>query len=99
MRITTVHHIELTVISLEISEYFYKKLPGFKVVARYPDFIMFYNDNFYLGLTTHHRASQEKFNEKTTGLDHVAFSVSSYKDLDEALIFFDTEKIPHGRIE
>lgn len=99
MKITTIHHIELTVTSLEISKDFYSKLPGLEIVAAYPDFIMFHNGYFYLGLTTHKGETKGKFSEKRTGLDHVAFSVSSKEDLNQAIKFFDAEKIPHGEIE
>lgn len=100
MKIRAVHHIKLTVSDLEKSKQFYAKLPGFKVVAYHPDFIMFSCGNFYLGLTTHlGELTLEKFSEHNVGLDHIAFEVSSKNDLDEALEFFEKEKIEHGEIK
>lgn len=99
MRIKGIHHIELTITELNRSKKFYLKLPGFKIVAEYPDFVMFYNGFFYLGLTTHKGKAKTKFDETVTGLDHISFMVESKQDLDEAIIFFDKEKISHGKIK
>lgn len=100
MKIKGIHHIELTVSNLEKSKEFYSKLPGFKVVASYPGFIMFFCKNFYLGLTAHkEKSSKDKFDEFRTGLDHVSFEVSLKNDLNEAIKLFDKEKIEHGKIE
>jgi len=99
MRIKGVHHIKLTVTDLDRSKRFYQKIPGFKIVAEHPDFIMFYNNFLYLGLTTHKGKAKAKFDETTTGLDHISFVVESKQDLDGVIIFFDKEKIPHGEIK
>ncbi|MBI4226504.1 VOC family protein, partial [Candidatus Roizmanbacteria bacterium] len=99
-RIIGIHHIEFTVSSLVRTKKYYEKLPGFKLVANYPNFIMFYTGSFYVGFTDHKGSLKEKkFNEKNVGMDHVSFTVSSRKDLEEALLFFDTENIPHGQIK
>ncbi|MFH1899029.1 MAG: VOC family protein [Patescibacteria group bacterium] len=99
MRIKGVHHIELTVTSLENSKSFYQKLPNFKVLAEYPDFVMFFNGNVYLGLTTHQGKAKGKFDEKNVGMDHVSFEVDTKEALEEAIKFFDKENIPHGEIK
>lgn len=100
INIKGIHHIELTVSDLEKSKVFYSKLPGFKIVASYPNFVMFFCNSFYLGLTDHkNKAVDDKFNEFRTGLDHLSFEVSSRQDLDEAIIFFDSEGMNHGKIE
>ncbi|MBI2309797.1 VOC family protein [Candidatus Collierbacteria bacterium] len=79
---------------------FYESLPGFKCVANYPDFVMFSAGNFYLGLTTHKgKTSKNLFSEFNIGLDHFSFEVKSKKDLENALEFFDKNKIPHGNID
>jgi glyoxylase I family protein len=99
MKIKSIAHIEFTVTNLQASKKFYEKLPGFKVVAEYPHFIMFSCANFLLGLTDHKDSQTvNRFNEFNVGLDHVSFSVSSYEDLEEAKQFFDNENIPHGEI-
>lgn len=100
MIIKGIHHIKLTVTDLGKSRKFYQKLPGFKIVAKHPGFIMFFNGHFYLGLTDHKgKVNKGRFNEFNVGMDHVSFEVESRKDLDGALIFFDKEKIKHGEIE
>lgn len=99
-KIIGIHHIELTVSNLENSRIFYEKLPGFKVVAKYPNFIMFFTGSFYLGLTDHKgKQKEKKFSEFNVGMDHVSFEVNTKEDLNNALSFFDQEKIPHGEIK
>lgn len=100
MNIKGIHHIELTVTSLERSGEFYKNILGFKIVAEYPGFIMLFRKSFYLGITDHKgKASNDRFNEFRTGLDHVSFEVSDKTDLDKAIGVFNKENIPHGDIK
>lgn len=99
-QITRIHHIEFTVTDLNISKQFYLKIPGFKVVAEYPNFVMFFNGSFYLGLTDHKgQHNQKRFDERNVGMDHISFEVKSRKDLEYALLLFDKEKIKHGEIK
>lgn len=97
--IKNIHHIEITVSDIKRSKEFYLRLPGFKIVAEYANFVMFNNGFFYFGLTDH-KGKQDTtiFSEKNVGLDHVSFCVASKKDLDNAIVFFDKENIKHGRI-
>lgn len=97
-KISKIHHIKLTVRDLNVSKGFYGTLPGFKCVAEYPDFVMFFVGNFYLGLTTHNK-TKGTFDETVTGLDHVSFEVASEEELYEALAFFEEKQINHDRIE
>jgi glyoxylase I family protein len=100
MEIKGIHHIQLTVLDLERSKSFYSKLPGFKIVAEYDHFIMFFCKTFYLGLTDHSgKQLNKKFAETNIGLDHIAFEVSSKKDLKEASEWLEKENIPHGEIK
>ena|SRR3990167_10716915 len=100
MIIKAIHHIKLTVIDLKRSTNFYKKLPGFEVVADYPGFVMFCNGYFYLGLTDHKgKVKNDRFSEFSVGLDHVSFEAESLEDLKEALKYFEKENIKHGEIE
>lgn len=99
-KINGIHHIEITVTNLQRSKIFYSKLPGFKLVAEYPHFVMFDTKEFKFGLTDHNlNIKTNKFDEMNVGLDHVAFSVSTKKDLVNALSFFEIESIPHGEIK
>jgi len=100
MKIKNIHHIELTVGDLGISKDFYSKLPDFKIVAKYPNFIMFFNGYFYLGITDHHGKTEgKKFSELNLGLDHVSFEVETKIDLTKAIKFFDKEGINHAEIK
>lgn len=100
MKISGIHHIELTVSNLETSKAFYKKLPGLKIVANYPGFIMFSGNGFYFGITDHKgRQKEKRFDELNVGLDHFSFSVEHKEELDEAIEFFDRGKIAHGEIK
>jgi len=99
-KIKIIHHIKLTVSDLKKSKEFYQRLFGFKIVAEYSGFVMFYSGNFYLGLTDHKGDTQrQEFNEKDVGLDHVSFEVESKADLDKALSYFKQQNIPHGQVE
>lgn len=100
LNIKAIHHIELTVLNLAQSKEFYNKLLGFKIVAEYPNFVMFCIEDFYLGLTDHKRQIKEKkFNEFNVGIDHVSFEVNSKEDLTKAIIWFDQNNIVHGEIK
>ena len=100
MTILGIHHVELTVRDLKKSQEFYEKLPGFKKVAEYQNFIMFFNGHFYLGLTDHkNEQTTDSFTETNIGLDHVSFLVKSREDLTAALELFDNEQIAHGEIK
>ncbi len=100
MIIKNINHVKLTVKDLEVSKHFYEKLPGFKIVASYPSFIMFSCGNFKLGITDHNKQiTTEKFIETNIGLDHISFRVSKKEDLNEAIIFFQKENIIHGDIK
>ncbi len=92
MNILGIHHIELTVKDLKRSREFYGIFPGFKKVAEYPNFVMFFNGHFYLGLTDHkQKQTTSKFSETNVGLDHVSFQVQSKEDLEEALKIYGGE--------
>lgn len=99
-KIKNIHHIELTVSNLILSKKFYSKILGFKIVAEYPNFVMFYTGSFYLGLTDHKGQIQEKkFSEFNVGMDHLSFEVDSKEDLGKAIELFDRNNIPHGEIK
>ena len=100
MRITGIHHVELTVSNLQRSTDFYSKIPGFKIVAEYPNFVMFSCCNLYLGLTDHKgKQTTEKFSELHIGLDHLAFGVESYDDLVAAQELGRTLGVETGEIQ
>jgi glyoxylase I family protein len=100
MKIIGIQHIELTVSDLNRSKDFYSLFPDFKIVASYPNFIMFYAGSFYFGLTDHRSELGEKvFNEKNVGLDHLAFELDSLESLGEAKEFLINNGIVHSEIK
>jgi len=101
MKITGIHHIELTVNNLGVTREFYSQLPNFELVADHDHFMMFYvAKKFYLGFIDHNQQlSSTTFSERNVGLDHLAFEVSNLEDLDECLSFLDSRNISHGEIE
>ncbi len=100
MRIKAIDHIELSVNNLDRSQAFYEKVPGFKLVAKYPNFLMFSCGNFKLGLTDHKgELTSKTSSEFNVGLDHVSFLLNSNEDLTEALNWLEREKIKHGEIK
>lgn len=100
MKIKSIHHVKLTVTDLSRSKAFYEQLPGFEVVAEYPDFVMFGVGDMNIGLATHQeKRASEWFDEFTVGLDHLAFKVTGDGGLTEAVDFLDTHKIDHSEIK
>ena len=91
---------KLTVTDLGKSTVFYQKLPGFKIAAEYPHFVMFSCGNFKLGLTDHkNKLSTSRFSEFNVGLDHLSFLLGSEKDLNEAKNWLREQKIQHSEVE
>ena len=100
MKIRGIHHVKLTVSDLARSKKFYSKIPGFKVVAEYPDFVMFGVGDANVGLTTHDgKLSSDRFDELSVGLDHFAVKLASEVDLLEAIAFLDSVGIEHSGIK
>lgn len=82
-----IDHLGLSVLNLEASENFFVKYGGFKVVkrdAKYPSAFL-KNDSIAITLwQVKDPDNAIRFNRKNNvGLHHVAFSVSSFKALDE----------------
>lgn len=100
IKIRGIHHLKLTVSDLQRSKAFYLQLPGFKVVAEYPDFVMFGVGDVNVGLTSHEgKRESDRFNEFTVGLDHFALRVSSESDLGEVMRFLTDRDIEHSGIK
>jgi glyoxylase I family protein len=100
------HHLGLTVRDIEESERWYAEVLGMvrvfvephptggghTVVINRPDTFLF------LGLDFHPQADLEPFDERRTGLDHVAMSVDSRADLDAWAHRLDALGVEHGPI-
>jgi len=100
------HHLGLTVRDIDESERWYADVLGMvrvfveahprggghTVVVNRPDTFLF------LGLDFHPQADLERFDERRTGLDHVALAVDSRSDLDAWARRLDALGVDHGPI-
>jgi len=100
------HHLGLTVRDIDESERWYADVLGMvrvfveahprggghTVVINRPDTFLF------LGLDFHPQADLERFDERRTGLDHVALAVDSRSDLDAWARRLDALGVDHGPI-
>ncbi len=87
--INDIHHIGLTVRDVDASAAWYADVLGFHRAGEYaPDgtrrkvFLRHDRLRVRLGLTQHGRGPEDPFDERRVGLDHLAFAVSSRKELD-----------------
>ncbi len=88
--IDDIHHLGLTVRDVDTSAAWYANVLGFSRSGAYaaPDgtrrkiFLRHEGLRVRLGLTQHQGAPSDAFDETRTGLDHLAFAVSSREELD-----------------
>ncbi|HVW42755.1 MAG TPA: VOC family protein [Amycolatopsis sp.] len=89
--LTGVHHLALTVTDVDRSVPWYERVLQLKEVARREDpetgirkVVMHgWADAFSVVLVQHPATERGDFDERRTGLDHVAFTVDSYVELKE----------------
>ena len=97
------HHIRLTVTDVARSTEFYTQVLGFQVAREIPTGVLLRNGSVILGLGPAFDPGasppDDRFNENRVGLDHLAFAVSSYADLEAAIVMFDARGISHGEIK
>jgi glyoxylase I family protein len=102
------HHVALTVSDIDRSEAWYREVLGFErafvdshvggdgsgyaVVLLRPDTV------FHVGLEHHDAHPDEPFDERRTGLDHVAFAVAQRADIDRWREHLDRLGVRHGEI-
>ena len=85
--LTGFHHVVLSVSDLTESVRWYGEVLGFKELFPWntQDFqrrLLIHPSGAILGLTQHgHHDSQEEFNERRPGLDHLSFGVSTREEL------------------
>ncbi|HEY2880208.1 VOC family protein [Nocardioides sp.] len=100
------HHLGLTVRDIDQSERWYADVLGMTrvFVEDHPTggghtVVINRADTFlFLGLDYHPQADLERFDERRTGLDHVAMSVDSRADLDAWAHRLDALGVEHGPI-
>ncbi|KAA9161036.1 glyoxalase [Amycolatopsis acidicola] len=89
--LTSVHHLALTVTDVDRSVPWYERVLELKEVARREDpetgirkvFMRALADSFSVILVQHPDTERGDFDERRTGLDHVAFKVNTYLELKE----------------
>ena len=108
---TSIAHVRLTVTDIERSRQFYESVFGWPVLIEVPenadeatrrqlDFL--YGGVIYdlggtlLGLRP---VAEDRFDEDRTGLDHIAFRMSSRAELDSAAAHLDELSIAHEPIK
>ena len=98
-----VGHIVLNVKDLAVSTKFYTEILGFQVVKEIPPAVLLANGGAIVGI---HPAPDparaprdDRFDENRIGLDHLAYTVESRADLEQALALFEERGVPHGAIE
>jgi len=95
------HHMAFTVRDVERSAAWYSELLGMQEVMRGDDdtvsFRVFVHaeSGWMLGVRQYREGSGDRFDERRTGLDHVAFGVSSRADLDDWARELDARGVAH----
>ena len=106
--VTQIHHFSPTVSDVEASTAWYEKVLGMqRVPVPFPHWgdeqggyavVLTNAAGFLIGLH-HHEANQgAEFHEHNTGLDHVAFGVSSRADLDTWAAWLDECGVAHSGV-
>ncbi|HKS45598.1 MAG TPA: VOC family protein [Amycolatopsis sp.] len=89
--LTSVHHLALTVTDVDRSVPWYERVLDLKEIARREDagsgirkvHLRAPGDAFTVVLVQHPDTERGDFDERRTGLDHVAFKVDSFAELKE----------------
>lgn len=85
--LTGIHHVALTVSDADRSAAWYRALLGLTEVLRGDDETVSYRvlagDSVALGVRQYHTVVPDRFDELRTGLDHLAFGVSTRAELEE----------------
>lgn len=105
LSLSGIHHLSLSVIDLERSVRWYGDVLGFAVTARLqrPEFnrVRLHQPDcdLTITLTCHLDASFDGFDERRTGLDHLAFRVASLAELEGFEQRFTQHAVPNSGIK
>ncbi|HET7311254.1 MAG TPA: VOC family protein [Mycobacteriales bacterium] len=101
---TGLHHVAINVRDLEKSVQWYGEVLGFAPLFPYDTDafqrrIMRHPSGVVIGLTRHNSDDGDaEFNERRTGLDHIAFGVGSREELEAWLSRLDAAGVTHSGI-
>jgi len=103
-RIEGFGHIDLTVSDGERSASWWSEVLGFKLVLKVerPGFrvwSMLHPSGLSVGLMMHEDASAGSFDERSTGLDHLAFNVRDRATLESWVTHLDSLGVAHSEIK
>ncbi len=99
------HHLSLSVTDLQKSTEWYRETLGLEIDAeiegagflrtrlRAPD------SGVVLTLTAHEQRSGERFDERRTGMDHVAFDVGGAEEVQELKSRFEQLGVDHSEVK
>jgi glyoxylase I family protein len=95
-----IHHIALAVTHLDVSAAWYQRVLGLSEVMREDDearhaLLLSWGGPVVVGLVQH-APSGPRFDPTVTGMDHVAFTVTSRAELDEWAARLDAEGVEHS---
>jgi catechol 2,3-dioxygenase-like lactoylglutathione lyase family enzyme len=101
-----IHHLGLTVLDAERSARWYEEVLGFCEVGRFGDarderrkiFLRHEGLAIRLGLVSHRDGSRHRFDETTTGLDHLSFAVADRPTLERWCLRFEELGVEHTRV-
>jgi glyoxylase I family protein len=101
-----IHHLGLTVLDAERSARWYRQVLGFYEVGRLGDarderrkiFLRHQGLPIGVGLVSHRDGPRARFDETTTGLDHLSFAVPDRAALERWCLRFEELGVEHTRI-
>ncbi|MCD2195356.1 VOC family protein [Actinomycetospora endophytica] len=107
--LTNIHHYSPTVSDVEASAAWYERILGLaRVPAPFPHWgdeegghavVLAHPAGFLVGLHHHEAHIDGSFDERKTGLDHIAFGVASRADLDAWTAWLDESGVPHSGVQ
>ena len=97
-----VHHFRLTVTNVERTVKFYTEVLGFKKLMDLDPGAFLSNGSVGLGIGPFpdpaRAIKDDRFSENRVGLDHMSFTVTSRKVLEDAVRLLDTRGVPHSEV-
>jgi glyoxylase I family protein len=102
--LTGVHHIELTVRDADSSADWYRSVLGFTDSGRLDKeqmsvVMLRHSSGLLLGFAQHKTGAGDDFDERRTGLDHLAFDVGSHEAVDTWAARLDELGVAHSEVK